>query len=253
MARILAIANQKGGVGKTTTAVNLGAALSQLGKRVLLVDSDPQGNTTSGLGVEKQNIEQCIYDVIVNSAPISDIIVPAGIDNLFVLPATLRLAGAEVELVSAMARERRLATALQSIQDDYDYIIIDCPPSLGLLTINSLTAAQGVLVPIQCEFYALEGLSQLLNVIEMVRKHLNSEVCVKGVILTMYDARLKLCEQVAEDVRGHFGDKVFKTVIPRNVRLAEAPSFGSPAVIYDRASKGARAYAELAKEVVNCE
>lgn len=253
MARILAIANQKGGVGKTTTAVNLGAALSQLGKRVLLVDSDPQGNTTSGLGVEKQNIEQCIYDVIVNSAPISDIIVPAGIDNLFVLPATLRLAGAEVELVSAMARERRLATDLQSIQDDYDYIIIDCPPSLGLLTINSLTAAQGVLVPIQCEFYALEGLSQLLNVIEMVRKHLNSEVCVKGVILTMYDARLKLCEQVAEDVRGHFGDKVFKTVIPRNVRLAEAPSFGAPAVIYDRASKGARAYAELAKEVVNCE
>ncbi len=253
MARILAIANQKGGVGKTTTAVNLGAALSQLGKRVLLADSDPQGNTTSGLGVEKQSIEQCIYDVIVNSAPISDIIIPANIDNLFVLPATLRLAGAEVELVSAMARERRLATALQSIQDDYDYIIIDCPPSLGLLTINSLTAAQGVLVPIQCEFYALEGLSQLLNVIDMVRKHLNSDVCVKGVILTMYDARLKLCEQVADDVRGHFGDKVFKTVIPRNVRLAEAPSFGAPAVIYDRASKGARAYAELAKEVVNCE
>ena len=253
MARILAIANQKGGVGKTTTAVNLGAALAQLGKRVLLVDADPQGNTTSGLGIEKPTIEQCIYDVIVGAQPAADIIVPTAIENLSVLPATLRLAGAEVELVSAMARERRLSSALQAIKDDYDFIFIDCPPSLGLLTINSLTAAHGVIVPIQCEFYALEGLSQLLNVVDMVRKHLNAEVCVKGVILTMYDARLKLCEQVAEDVRGHFGDKVFKTVIPRNVRLAEAPSFGAPAVVYDRASKGARAYAELAKEVVNCE
>lgn len=253
MARILAIANQKGGVGKTTTAVNLGAALAQLGKRVLLVDADPQGNTTSGLGIEKPTIEQCIYDVIVGAQPAADIIVPTAIENLSVLPATLRLAGAEVELVSAMARERRLSSALQAIKDDYDFIFIDCPPSLGLLTVNSLTAAHGVIVPIQCEFYALEGLSQLLNVVDMVRKHLNAEVCVKGVILTMYDARLKLCEQVAEDVRGHFGDKVFKTVIPRNVRLAEAPSFGAPAVVYDRASKGARAYAELAKEVVNCE
>ena len=261
MARILAITNQKGGVGKTTTAVNLGAALARRGRRVLLVDVDPQGNTTSGLGIEKSDLECCIYDAVLGSKPVTSVLVGTSISGLDLVPATLRLAGAEVELVSALARERRLAKALAPLLESYDFILIDCPPSLGLLTMNALAAAQGVLVPIQCEFYALEGLGQLMQVVEMeglaqlletvrlVREHLNPDLAVQGVLLTLYDSRLNLSEQVAEEVRRHFGPLVYHTVIPRNVKLAEAPSFGKPVIEYDAGSRGARAYLELAREV----
>ncbi len=249
MARILAITNQKGGVGKTTTAVNLGAALARRDRRVLLVDVDPQGNTTSGLGVEKSTLGACIYDAILGSKPVTSVLVGTAIQGLDLIPATLRLAGAEVELVSALARERRLAKALGPLLDSYDFILIDCPPSLGLLTMNALAAAQGVLVPIQCEFYALEGLGQLMQVVDMVREHLNPDLAVQGVLLTLYDSRLNLSEQVAEEVRRHFGSLVYRTVIPRNVKLAEAPSFGKPVIEYDSGSRGARAYLELAREV----
>jgi chromosome partitioning protein len=249
MARILAITNQKGGVGKTTTAVNLGAALARRGRRVLLVDVDPQGNTTSGLGIEKSDLECCIYDAVLGSKPVTSVLVGTSVSGLDLVPATLRLAGAEVELVSALARERRLAKALAPLLESYDFILIDCPPSLGLLTMNALAAAQGVLVPIQCEFYALEGLGQLMQVVEMVREHLNPDLAVQGVLLTLYDSRLNLSEQVAEEVRRHFGPLVYHTVIPRNVKLAEAPSFGKPVIEYDAGSRGARAYLELAREV----
>ncbi len=249
MTQIIAITNQKGGVGKTTTTINLGAALAMQGKKVLLIDIDPQGNTTSGLGLEKNKLERCIYDVLLDGSLIKSAIQVTKIANLAVLPATLRLAGAEIELVSALAREQRLSRALASIDDEYDYILIDCPPSLGLLTVNALTAAKRVIVPIQCEFYALEGLTQLVEVVNMVRSHLNSDLNIMGVLLTLLDTRLNLSLQVAEEVKKYFGDKVFNTKIPRNVKLAEAPSFGKSAIEYDPNSKGSNAYMELAKEV----
>ncbi|MGO3375137.1 ParA family protein [Brochothrix thermosphacta] len=249
MVRILAIANQKGGVGKTTTAINLGASLAIIGHRVLLVDTDPQGNTSSGVGIKKAEVKQCIYDVLVGDVPLEDVIITSDVKNLDVVPATIQLAGAEIELVSTISRERRLENALETVSERYDFIIIDCPPSLGIITLNALTAANGLLIPVQCEFYALEGLTQLLNTVKLVQRHLNENLEIEGVLLTMYDARTNLGQQVIAEVKKHFGPQVYQTVIPRNVRLSEAPSYGQPAVIYDVKSKGAEAYIELAKEV----
>ena len=251
--RIIAIANQKGGVGKTTTAVNLSACMATLGKRVLLIDIDPQGNTTSGLGINKADVRYCVYDVIINDVPIEEAILSSGLEKLAVLPATIQLAGAEIELVPTISREVRLRRAVQALRNQYDYIVIDCPPSLGLLTVNALTAADSVLIPIQCEYYALEGLSQLLNTIRLVQKHLNTSLEVEGVLLTMLDARTNLGLQVIEDVKKFFRDKVYQTIIPRNVRLSEAPSHGEPIIQYDPKSKGAETYMDLAKEVVGVE
>ncbi|PWK16601.1 ParA family protein [Tumebacillus permanentifrigoris] len=250
MARVIAVANQKGGVGKTTTAVNLGACLASLGKRVLLIDIDPQGNTTSGIGINKADVRYDIYDVIINEVNAVDAILPTEVPNLNILPATIQLAGAEIELVPTMSREVRLRQALQPIKSQYDYMLIDCPPSLGLLTVNSLTASDSVLIPIQCEYYALEGLSQLLNTIRMVQKHLNTTLEIEGVLLTMLDARTNLGLQVIEEVKKYFREKVYSTVIPRNVRLGEAPSHGQSIIQYDPRSRGAEVYLELAKEVV---
>ena len=249
--RILAIANQKGGVGKTTTSVNLGASLAEMGFRVLVVDLDPQGNATTGLGVNAREVEGSIYDVIMSDAAVEDCIEPTSLKNLFVVPATIDLAGAEIELVPAFSRELKLRRALNEIKDDYDYILIDCPPSLGLLTVNGLAAADDVLVPIQCEYYALEGLSQLIRNVSLVRTNLNPTLDVRGIVLTMYDARTKLADQVEQEVRRHFGRTVYLTVIPRTVRLSEAPSFGQPIILFDPTSRGAVAYRELAKEVSN--
>lgn len=247
---MIALANQKGGVGKTTSSVNLSSSLAFLGKKVLLVDIDPQGNASSGVGVNKDEIEHCIYDVLVDDVAIQDVLQKTDLDNLNVIPATIQLAGAEVELVPAISREIRLKKAIDSIRDDYDYVIIDCPPSLGLLTLNALTAADSVLIPVQCEYYALEGLSQLLNTIRIVQKHLNEDLQIEGVLLTMLDARTNLGIQVIEEVKKYFQNKVFNTIIPRNVRLSEAPSHGKPILLYDAKSKGAEVYLELAKEVV---
>lgn len=247
---MIALANQKGGVGKTTSSVNLSSSLAFLGKKVLLVDIDPQGNASSGVGVNKGEIEHCIYDVLVDDVAIQDVLQKTDLDNLNVIPATIQLAGAEVELVPAISREIRLKKAIDSIRDDYDYVIIDCPPSLGLLTLNALTAADSVLIPVQCEYYALEGLSQLLNTIRIVQKHLNEDLQIEGVLLTMLDARTNLGIQVIEEVKKYFQNKVFNTIIPRNVRLSEAPSHGKPILLYDAKSKGAEVYFELAKEVV---
>lgn len=247
---MIALANQKGGVGKTTSSVNLSSSLAFLGKKVLLVDIDPQGNASSGVGVNKGEIEHCIYDVLVDDVAIQDVLQKTDLDNLNVIPATIQLAGAEVELVPAISREIRLKRAIDSIRDDYDYVIIDCPPSLGLLTLNALTAADSVLIPVQCEYYALEGLSQLLNTIRIVQKHLNEDLQIEGVLLTMLDARTNLGIQVIEEVKKYFQNKVFNTIIPRNVRLSEAPSHGKPILLYDAKSKGAEVYLELAKEVV---
>lgn len=247
---MIALANQKGGVGKTTSSVNLSSSLAFLGKKVLLVDIDPQGNASSGIGVNKGEIEHCIYDVLVDDVAIQDVLQKTDLDNLNVIPATIQLAGAEVELVPAISREIRLKKAIDSIRDDYDYVIIDCPPSLGLLTLNALTAADSVLIPVQCEYYALEGLSQLLNTIRIVQKHLNEDLQIEGVLLTMLDARTNLGIQVIEEVKKYFQNKVFNTIIPRNVRLSEAPSHGKPILLYDAKSKGAEVYLELAKEVV---
>ncbi|EAD3595929.1 TPA_asm: AAA family ATPase [Listeria monocytogenes] len=250
MSKVIALANQKGGVGKTTSSVNLSSSLAFLGKKVLLVDIDPQGNASSGVGVNKGEIEHCIYDVLVDDIAIQDVLQKTDLDNLNVIPATIQLAGAEVELVPAISREIRLKKAIDSIRDDYDYVIIDCPPSLGLLTLNALTAADSVLIPVQCEYYALEGLSQLLNTIRIVQKHLNEDLKIEGVLLTMLDARTNLGIQVIEEVKKYFQNKVFNTIIPRNVRLSEAPSHGKPILLYDAKSKGAEVYLELAKEVV---
>ncbi|HBK0306127.1 TPA: ParA family protein [Listeria monocytogenes] len=250
MSKVIALANQKGGVGKTTSSVNLSSSLAFLGKKVLLVDIDPQGNASSGVGVNKGEIEHCIYDVLVDDVAIQDVLQKTDLDNLNVIPATIQLAGAEVELVPAISREIRLKKAIDSIRDDYDYVIIDCPPSLGLLTLNALTAADAVLIPVQCEYYALEGLSQLLNTIRIVQKHLNEDLQIEGVLLTMLDARTNLGIQVIEEVKKYFQNKVFNTIIPRNVRLSEAPSHGKPILLYDAKSKGAEVYLELAKEVV---
>ncbi|EKZ4586918.1 ParA family protein [Listeria monocytogenes] len=250
MSKVIALANQKGGVGKTTSSVNLSSSLAFLGKKVLLVDIDPQGNASSGVGVNKGEIEHCIYDVLVDDVAIQGVLQKTDLDNLNVIPATIQLAGAEVELVPAISREIRLKKAIDSIRDDYDYVIIDCPPSLGLLTLNALTAADSVLIPVQCEYYALEGLSQLLNTIRIVQKHLNEDLQIEGVLLTMLDARTNLGIQVIEEVKKYFQNKVFNTIIPRNVRLSEAPSHGKPILLYDAKSKGAEVYLELAKEVV---
>jgi chromosome partitioning protein len=247
--RVLAIANQKGGVGKTTTAVNLGAALAELGYRVLVIDLDPQGNATTGLGIDARNVQSSVYDVVVNGMPLEDCIEPTSLRNLFVAPATIDLAGAEIELVPAFSRELRLRRALEQQGDDFDFTLIDCPPSLGLLTVNGLAAATEVCVPIQCEYYALEGLGQLLKNVQLVQSNLNPPLEVSNIILTMYDARTKLAEQVANEVRQHFGATVCRNIVPRTVRLSEAPSFGQPIIVFDPSSRGAIAYRELAKEV----
>jgi chromosome partitioning protein len=249
MPSVLAVANQKGGVGKTTTAVNLGAALAELGFRVLVVDLDPQGNATTGLGISHRNVEGSVYDVIMNDVPVEDCVEPTSVRNLFVIPATIDLAGAEIELVPAMSRELKLRRALSAVSDDYDFVLIDCPPSLGLLTVNGLAAADAVLVPIQCEYYALEGLGQLLRNVKLVRTNLNATLEMRGIVLTMFDARTKLAEQVEQEVRLHFGSRVYRTVVPRTVRISEAPSFGQPIIVFDSSSRGAIAYRELAKEV----
>lgn len=250
MAKVIAIANQKGGVGKTTTAVNLSSCLAFKGKKVLVIDIDPQGNTTSGLGIDKKSIKKSIYDVIINDVPLESTLLDTSIENLKISPSNIQLAGAEVELVSFFSRETRMKTALESERPKYDFIIIDCPPSLGLLTVNSLTAADTILVPIQCEYYALEGLSQLMNTVKLVQKHLNPKLEVEGVVLTMFDARTNLSIQVVEEVKKYFKNKVYKTIIPRNVKLSEAPSFGLPIILYDPKSKGAECYLDLAQEVI---
>lgn len=250
MARIIAIANQKGGVGKTTTAINLSAALANMGARVLLVDADPQGNTTSGVGLLKKEIQSCIYNALIDDLPLKKIILPTRWEKLLIAPATIQLAGAEIELVSMVSREEKLKRALAPVKEDYHFVIIDCPPSLGLLTLNALNAANGVLIPIQCEYYALEGLGQLMNTISLVRKHLNKDLRIEGVVLTMYDTRTNLSEQVAEEVRNYFKEYVYKTVIPRNVRLSEAPSHGQHILEYDPRSKGAELHIALAREVL---
>lgn len=251
MARVMSIANQKGGVGKTTTAVNLGASLAELGKKVLLIDIDPQGNTTSGVGINKADVKYCTYDVIINDISATDAVVPTTVNNLFIIPATIQLAGAEIELVPTISREVRLRRSISSLRSQYDYILIDCPPSLGLLTINALTSSDSVVIPVQCEYYALEGLSQLLSTVRLVQKHFNTSLEIEGVLLTMLDARTNLGLQVIEDVKKYFRDKVYQTIIPRNIRLSEAPSHGKPVLQYDSRSRGAEVYLDLAKEVIN--
>jgi chromosome partitioning protein len=251
VARILAIANQKGGVGKTTTAVNLAASLAAAEQRTLLVDGDPQGNASSGIGIEREAIRETTYDVLLDPARIETAIVPAvQFQHLDVLPATPDLAGAEVELVGEEDRERAMRRGLDRVRDRYDYILIDCPPSLGLITVNMLAAADAVVIPLQCEYYALEGISQLLSTITILQQGVNPSLDVDGVVLTMYDSRLNLSRQVAADAREYFGNKVFQSVIPRNVRLAEAPSFGKPIILYDVASVGAQSYMEVARELI---
>lgn len=252
MGRIIAVANQKGGVGKTTTAVNLCACLADLGKKVLLVDIDPQGNSTSGLGIDRKRLSISIYDVLVNGTRVEEAVLATALERLWLLPATIDLAGAEIELVPAISRENKLKKALQPAREEYDFILIDCPPSLGLLTINALTAADSVLVPIQCEYYALEGVSQLINTVNLVREALNAELEIEGVVLTMFDGRTNLSIQVVENVKQHpfFRGKVYRSIIGRNVRLSEAPSHGVPITVYDPKSKGAESYYDLAREVI---
>lgn len=250
LARIIALVNQKGGVGKSTTAVNLGAALAVLGKRVLVVDADPQGNTTTGLGVDKPRLERDIYDVLLADVPIDDVIVPTELEGLWLVPATINLAGAEIELVSALSRETRLRQAILPIASRYDFVFIDCPPSLGLLTINALTTAQECVIPVQAEYYALEGLSQLTTVVRRVREALNPALHVSGVLVTMFDGRTRLATEVLEELVKFFPEQMFKTQIPRNVRISEAPSYGRPVILFDVKSRGAQAYLALAREMI---
>lgn len=249
MGKIISVANQKGGVGKTTTTVNLSTILAKKGKKVLLIDTDPQGNATSGLGVSK-DVELSVYDILIGDTEFDETLQETAIKNLKVCPSNISLAGAEVQLVSMMSREQRLKTKLDKIKDQYDYILIDCPPSLGVLTVNALTASDSVLIPVQCEYFALEGLGQLLNTVNLVKKHLNKNLEIEGALLTMYDARTNLSNQVVKEVKKYFEDKVYKTVIPRNVRLSEAPSYGMPITVYDPRSKGAKAYEKFAKELL---
>jgi chromosome partitioning protein len=251
--RILSIVNQKGGVGKTTTTVNLATALAAVGKMVLVVDFDPQGNASTGLGIENNNREITSYDVVLNDTAISQAIQKTAVPNLHVIPATIDLSGAEIEMVSLVRREFRLKDALANSPQQYDYILIDCPPSLGLLTLNALTASNSVLIPLQCEFYALEGLSHLVKTIELVKTNLNSELNIQGIVLTMYDRRNKFTEQIEGDVRGYFGELVYNAVIPRNIRMSEAPSHGKPALIYDMHCAGSKAYIQLASELIKRE
>ena len=250
MARVIAIANQKGGVGKTTTAVNIAASLAAAEKKVLLIDSDPQGNSTSGMGIDRADVDGSTYDLFTNKRKIEELIRTTHFPWLQVIPAKIDLVGVEVELIQMIARERVLKKALDPVRANYDYIFIDCPPSLGLLTVNALTAADGVLIPVQCEYYALEGLSALMNTISLIKQDLNPELAVEGVLLTMYDSRNNLADQVAAEVRKYFGGKVYKTVIHRNVTLSEAPSHGKPVLLYDIRSRGAQSYLDLAKEVL---
>ena len=249
MGKIISIANQKGGVGKTTTAINLSTVLAKKNKKTLLIDTDPQGNATSGVGVKK-DLEMSVYDVLVEETSIEEVIVQTNIKNLSICPSNINLAGAEVELVPMMSREMRLKEKLDTIKDNYDFIIIDCPPSLGLITLNAFTASDSVLIPVQCEYYALEGLGQLLNTIKLVKKHLNKELEIEGALLTMFDTRTNLSKQVVDEVKGYFADKVYKTVIPRNIKLSEAPSYGMPITIYDPHSKGAKCYEKFGREVI---
>ncbi len=250
MARIIAIANQKGGVAKTTTAVNLCAWLALMGKKVLLADLDPQGNATSGLGIEKNAPENTVYNVLVDNLPAQEAILPTSVANLDLIPSRMELAGAEIELSAREYREFQLRKSLLQASQTYDFVIIDCPPSLGLLTLNALAAAKSVLIPIQCEYYALEGLSQLINTLNLVKENINPELFIEGVLLTMFDGRVNLSIQVVEEVKKYFREKVYSTIIPRNIRLSEAPSYGKPVMIYDKRSRGAQAYQDLAKEVM---
>lgn len=250
MAKIIAICNQKGGVGKTTTSINLSTYLAISGKRILLIDIDPQGNATSGLGINKHNIKQSVYDLVIEEIDPKPIIIPTGIDNLSLIPSTLSLTGAEVELVGIMGREYRLKKALASILSDFDYIIIDCPPSLGLLTVNALSAADSVIIPVQCEYYALEGLGQLVNTVNLVKENLNSSLVIEGVLLTMADFRTNLTNEVINEVKEFFKGKVYNSIIPRNIKITESPGFGKPIAIYDKTSIGAQKYHEFVNELL---
>jgi chromosome partitioning protein len=250
MAQVIVIANQKGGVGKTTTAVNLAASLAAAEKQTLLIDMDPQANACSGLGVDKSSQQLTVYNALLGEVPAKEAVVRTGLAQLDILPSNTDLIGAEIELVTALARETKLQGVINELKTDYDYIIIDCPPSLGMLTVNALTAADSVLIPLQCEFYAMEGLSQLMNTIRLIQKELNPRLTLRGILLTMFDGRNNLSHQVSEEIRSHFGDQVFQAVIPRNVRLSEAPSHGLPVLLYDITSRGATAYLDLAKEII---
>lgn len=250
MGYVIAMANQKGGVAKTTSVVNLADALGRMNKSVLVVDLDPQGNATSGYGINRRKLKHCIYDVLVGGVPAESVLVKTKFSGVRVLPATINLAGAEIELVSMVARENKLRQAIQHLRERYDYIIIDCPPSLGLLTLNGLTAADSIVIPVQCEYYALEGIADLTTTIKMINSRINPKLEIQGIVLTMYDSRTNFSEQVAGEIRRYFGNKVYKTIIPRNIRIAEAPSHGKPVIAYDRISKGSSAYLKLATELV---